>query len=524
MMKCVFWLHASLILVCSLGAASAQAGQSSIVLTGAPTGTTNDTNPEIHVSAPNAVSYKYSLSGAPYSDELPISAPITLSAGVRFGDRSFAAGTGDLSNFINLRSTDDSFTQFLNSITLSDVRSQLQITYLLNRIRAAVGSENVFNIWGPGLDALTVTLTEKVDPGVRPELSALTVTGGKLSSQVSPDSTRRFLLRLATNSDAVRLMATANNTQTTITVNGQPVGNGSPIVLSHPIEGSSITLQTTGPDGSRANYAVEIAYDDSLDATDYRGYYLRAFTPSSSYVSVHNGGAVVVAYGMTFNNQLGLTKQGILREIETMEPEFADESMAHKVWRFIRGNRYHFDPLTGANWFSSVALFFNSAGFGYCDDSAGLFQELMTGLGYTARTWGLNGHVVSEVLVNGRWEMWERPDRGGTGARVRPDPVDESGESHSACRVVAVSAGSCRHLRQHERQRGLRAGAVRGFSSHRGDPASRDVRVPRPLRRSGEYTDLDAGAVLHERAPDRTSRIHWHGRHQPDRPVHRLDQ
>src|SRR5262245_38920939 len=51
----------------------------------------------------------------------------------------------------------------------------------------------------------------------------------------------------------------------------------------------------------------------------------------------------------------------------------------------------------------------NSAGLGYCDDSAALFQELMTALGYTARTWGLNGHVVAEAFVNGRWEMWD-PD------------------------------------------------------------------------------------------------------------------
>src|SRR5205809_1211277 len=112
---------------------------------------------------------------------------------------------------------------------------------------------------------------------------------------------------------------------------------------------------------------------------------------------------------MAFNNKLGLTKQGIVREIEAMEPQFPNESMPHKVWRFIRGNRYHFEPLTPATWFSSVALYFNSAGFGFCDDSAAAFYQLMTAMGYAARVWGLSGHVVAEALVNNRWEMWD-PD------------------------------------------------------------------------------------------------------------------
>src|SRR5207245_8452547 len=107
-----------------------------------------------------------------------------------------------------------------------------------------------------------------------------------------------------------------------------------------------------------------------------------------AYVSIRNGGVDVVAYNMTFNGKLGLTRQGIIREIEAKEPQFPDESMPRRVWRFIRDNRYHFTPLTPATWFSSVALFFNSAGFGFCDDSAALFYQLMTEMGYTARVWG----------------------------------------------------------------------------------------------------------------------------------------
>src|SRR5207302_639262 len=93
----------------------------------------------------------------------------------------------------------------------------------------------------------------------------------------------------------------------------------------------------------------------------------------------------------------------------SMAAAYPGEPLQRKVWRFIRDNRYHFEAVTGAPWFESPGLFFNSAGFGYCDDSAALFYHLMTGLGYPARVWGLSGHVVAEVRVNDRWELWD-PD------------------------------------------------------------------------------------------------------------------
>ena len=407
MMKYVLWLPLSLAVVLTLTPSSA-AGQTGVVLTGAPTGTTNETNPEIHVSAPNAVSYKYSLNGAPYSDELLIQTPINFNAGVHIGSRTFAAGSKELYDFINLRTTNQ-YTPFLDSITLSNVESQLQITYLVNKMRTSVEPENVLNIRGTDVGNLDVALQEKIPAGTRYELSSLSVTGGELSKQASADSTTRFILSLALNSDAVILTPKANNSQTIITVNGQPSVSGSSIVLSHPVDGSSISLQAAGLDGSQVSYSIDVRYDDSLDQTIYRSYYLRAFNPSSAYVSIHNNGASVVAHGITFNKKFGLTTQGIISEINAMAPEFTNESTPRKVWRFIRDNRYHFERLTDAHWYDSPALFLNSAGFGYCGDSASVFYFLVTGMGYSARVWELSGHIVPEVFVNNRWEMWD-PD------------------------------------------------------------------------------------------------------------------
>ena len=143
----------------------------------------------------------------------------------------------------------------------------------------------------------------------------------------------------------------------------------------------------------------------------YRSYYLRAFDPSSAYVSIHNGGAGLVDYRPHVQPEVRSDQAaGSSMRFRRWRLSFRTSRSRERLWRFIRDNRYFFDPLTGARWYHSPAIFFNSAGFGYCDDAHRRSTELLiTAMGYSARVWGLNGHVVAEVLVNNRWEMWD-PD------------------------------------------------------------------------------------------------------------------
>src|SRR5439155_20041732 len=98
---------------------------------------------------------------------------------------------------------------------------------------------------------------------------------------------------------------------------------GQATVVPQPFEGHTITLQTVGPDTSMTVYAIQIHYDQGLAATEYRSYYLRAFTPASTYVSIrNNGGAGVLDYKLSFNGKFGSTAGELIREIQGMEPEY----------------------------------------------------------------------------------------------------------------------------------------------------------------------------------------------------------
>jgi hypothetical protein len=89
--------------------------------------------------------------------------------------------------------------------------------------------------------------------------------------------------------------------------------------------------------------------------------------------------------------------------------KYEDKNTVLKVWRFTCKNSYHFPPITEKQWLHNPVLYFNSAGFGYCDDVATFSMIFWRYLGFDARLWNLGNarHIVSEVFYNGNWEMYD---------------------------------------------------------------------------------------------------------------------
>jgi len=107
----------------------------------------------------------------------------------------------------------------------------------------------------------------------------------------------------------------------------------------------------------------------------------------------------------------------LLREVQELRHEQSTVSkqassaraFALALWAFLIRDRYHFDPLTAERWGHSPVLLLNSIGFGLCDDAASAYVGLARSAGFDARVWEINGHVVPEINVDGRWEMYD-PD------------------------------------------------------------------------------------------------------------------
>jgi hypothetical protein len=70
---------------------------------------------------------------------------------------------------------------------------------------------------------------------------------------------------------------------------------------------------------------------------------------------------------------------------------------------------YHNVPLNNDRWLYDPWAAIISQGWGFCGHAAASYVRIARAAGYEARVWGLTGHVVPEILVDGSWEMYD-PD------------------------------------------------------------------------------------------------------------------
>jgi len=127
-------------------------------------------------------------------------------------------------------------------------------------------------------------------------------------------------------------------------------------------------------------------------------------------ITVKNIGTIESGLNISVNgNYLYTGIEDILSDINNLSFTYPDEPFQKLLWRYIVKYRYHFHPFTERLWAHTPVLFFNSIGFGYCDDAAALYYLLAKSSGYDSRVWGLGGHVVPEIWIKDHWEMYD-PD------------------------------------------------------------------------------------------------------------------
>jgi hypothetical protein len=329
--------------------------------------------------------------------------PITdLGSDVTVNGATYKVGNSELQDFLNKR---DNFVYNLN---FSSPNTDINIIYLLNATRVALQNENIVTIQGSNIDSLNFALnTPPAFASPYYGLISFSITGGKLS-QTGP---KFFLLEIPLNVSSATITPQANDASTIIKINNTTITPDTPSAPIGITDGNTIVISTLAQDGSTENYNILVSANSGLSSNiNYLDYYFKTDYPQSNYVKILNFGNVQASFQMNINNALFNSQTDLINTIISTPDEFANEPIERKVWRFIRDNRYHFDPMTALQWGHDPTLFFDSIGFGYCDDSASVYYQLMTALGYTVRVWGMNGHVVPEVLINGRWEMYD-PDK-----------------------------------------------------------------------------------------------------------------
>jgi len=134
--------------------------------------------------------------------------------------------------------------------------------------------------------------------------------------------------------------------------------------------------------------------------------------PHERAVSIVNTSEVDVELALRQNGSALVTSADQLVDEALALPDApAETGLAGKLWRFVRDETYHGDPLVAAVWQHDPVLMMNSIGFGFCDDAAAVYAAIARAGGEEARAWFLEGHIVPEIRVNSRWSLYD-PDLG----------------------------------------------------------------------------------------------------------------
>jgi len=126
----------------------------------------------------------------------------------------------------------------------------------------------------------------------------------------------------------------------------------------------------------------------------------------SNCLRIKNRGNETSTFKLKLNNGFYLSKQEMLDSIVRLSNQ-TGMPLEKAAWSFVSSLTINDKPLTQKSWQHRPEVFINSIGSGYCDDEAAILASIWGSLGFEARCWLLDGHVVPEVCVSGKWQMFD---------------------------------------------------------------------------------------------------------------------
>lgn len=134
---------------------------------------------------------------------------------------------------------------------------------------------------------------------------------------------------------------------------------------------------------------------------------------STDFLIENNQSIEIVNYSNTtscfdiqFNNKPNHIKQ-LLTDINNLSNKIENEQIELKAWRYVIENvNYAPTNFTSVDLHHPLVLL-NSIGYGQCDDLAITLYFIWKELGFQSRVWDLGNHVVPEIYINNKWQMYD---------------------------------------------------------------------------------------------------------------------
>lgn len=124
-------------------------------------------------------------------------------------------------------------------------------------------------------------------------------------------------------------------------------------------------------------------------------------------IEITNNGQEKAVFRISTNGNEFYSEEKIVSFIKNMDEEYPDEPMEMKAFRFVRDYTWHDDLVTRHTWAYSPYIMVNSFGGGLCGFRSATLTNILIKLGFEARSWCLEGHVVTEVYTDNKWKLMD---------------------------------------------------------------------------------------------------------------------
>ena len=194
------------------------------------------------------------------------------------------------------------------------------------------------------------------------------------------------------------------------TVQAQPEGRAEIVIDESSGQGSiapltpgQVDIVVTASDGITS---VSRQFSATLESVR-RELTIAAETPGASQLVLRNTARTNVELKLGVNGLFHQSNESILAAVDASVVPASEDPFIYALWRYVWQSTRKDNSITAEMWIHDPTLFLNSVGAGLCDDRASVLAHLAMQRGYTVRMWDIEGHVVPEILVDGRWQMWD---------------------------------------------------------------------------------------------------------------------
>ncbi len=127
---------------------------------------------------------------------------------------------------------------------------------------------------------------------------------------------------------------------------------------------------------------------------------------SGCIISIKNEGDTLSVFKVQ-SDHFFKAKGYMLNDIYNMQIDHPNEPLERLAWMYVIDKINYCRPFSEEGWMHYPELMVNSLGNGLCDDMATLLSFIWKDLMFESRIWTIEGHVVPEVYVKGKWHMYD---------------------------------------------------------------------------------------------------------------------